>query len=60
MEELLEKYLKGNGSNENVYIDYYHIDGAVCSVKYFTDKERNYREYDNINIWQMLLFLNSK
>ena len=60
MEVLLEKYLRENSGNKNIYIDYYHVDGAVCSVKYFTDEERHYREYDNINVWDMLLYLNSK
>lgn len=58
MENLLERYLKNYQNWENIYIGNYNVDGAICTVTFYTDESRHYRETININIWDMLLFLN--
>jgi hypothetical protein len=58
MENLLERYLKSYHNWGNIYIDNYNIDGATCSVTFYTDESRYYKETTNINIWDMLVFLN--
>lgn len=57
MKRLIEQYLR---DYSDIYIDHYNIDGAVCSVTFYTDESQHYRETTNINIWDMLLFLTDK
>lgn len=58
MEKLLEKYLKSYSSWDNIFINHWNIDGAICTVNYYTDESRHYKEIINVNIWDMLIFLN--
>jgi hypothetical protein len=60
MEKLLEKYLINYSDWGDIYIGDYYIDGAICSVTFYTDPSRYYKETTNINVWDMLMFLNSK
>lgn len=56
MKELLTKYIQSQDSWEDIYVDYWNVDGANCEVVYYTDKAKYYKETKNINIWDMLLF----
>jgi hypothetical protein len=58
MENLLERYLKKLHNWQNIYIGHYDVDGAICSVTFYTDESRYYKETTNINIWDMLVYLN--
>ena len=58
MEKLLERYLKSYHNWENIYIGNYNVDGAICTVIFYTDESRYYKQTTNINIWDMLVFLN--
>lgn len=58
MEKLLEQYLKSYHNWENIYIGNYSVDGAICTVTFYTDESRYYKETTNINIWDILVFLN--
>ena len=58
MENLLKKYIQKQADWEDIYIGYYNVDGATCEVTYYTDYDRNYKETMNINIWDMMVFLN--
>lgn len=60
MEEILLKYLKKRKHWDEIIIAGFQIDGAICSVDFHTDPSRQYRETENINIWEMLIFLNEK
>ena len=55
MEELLRKYIVKNFNWENVEILGYNVDGATCCVRYKID---GCRETLNLNIWDMVVFLN--
>lgn len=56
MESLLKRYLKNYSYWEYIDIDYYNVDGAVCTVAFYTDESKYYKETLNINIWDMLVF----
>lgn len=58
MKEILTKYLQSEDNWETIIVDYWNIDGANCEVIYYTDKSRYYKETKNINVWDMLMFLN--
>ena len=58
MEDILKKYIQKYHNWEYIYIDYYNVDGANCEVKFYTDESKYYSEKININIWDMLIFLN--
>ena len=58
MEKLLERYLRSCRYWENIYIGNYNIDGAICTVTFYTDESRHYKETTNINIWDIVVFLN--
>jgi hypothetical protein len=55
MEELLRKYIVKYFNWENVEILGYDVDGAMCCVRYKID---GCRETLNLNIWDMVVFLN--
>ena len=57
MEELLLNYLRKEMGWDNIQITRYHVDGAICTVK--CEIGGDY-EIININIWDMMVFLNSK
>jgi len=59
MEELLKKYLQKKFDWEYIDIGRYDIEGAICTVNYYTDDSYHYKEQTNINIWEMLVFLNA-
>tara|TARA_R110000782_G_scaffold269509_1_gene367758 strand:+ start:116 stop:301 length:186 start_codon:yes stop_codon:yes gene_type:complete len=59
MKKLLEKYLKEEYDVDYISINHWSVDGAVCEVVYFTDEAEFYREQKNINVWDMLIFLNN-
>ncbi len=58
MEQLLERYLLNYTRWENLFVDYYRIDGAICTVYYRYDKSDPYKATLNINIWDMIEYLN--
>lgn len=59
MESLLKKFLLyKNDHLTKIYIDYYNIDGANCEVKFSPDDSGYYTEKININIWEIVEFLN--
>jgi hypothetical protein len=58
MKKLLENYIKSIDSWDCILVDYYNIDGANCEVIYYTDESKYYKETRNINIWEMLIYLN--
>ena len=58
MEELLTKYLKSTENWDYIMVNYYNIDGANCEVVYYTDESHYYTEKKNINVWNILIFLN--
>lgn len=58
MEKLLIKYLKEKFKHDYVDLAYHNVDGAICKIKYYTDESHHYHESANINIWDMLVFLN--
>lgn len=58
MDKLLEKYLKRIGNYEYIHIDYWNVDGAICSVTFYTDLSTYFKTDMNINVWDMLVFLN--
>lgn len=60
MEDLLKKYIISVLEWEYVDIQIYNIDGSTCSVNFYTDEYNTHKEYININIWEMLEFLNTK
>ena len=60
MKELLEKYLINYLNYGDIIIDNYLINGSMLSVTYYTDDSRHYKETTNINVWDMLIFLNTK
>jgi len=56
MEELLKKYItKYLNAWEDVEIISYNVEGVTCSVDYET---YGCKENLNINIWDMVVFLN--
>jgi hypothetical protein len=55
---LLKKYLQKENNWNYIYITYWEVDGANCEVTYYTDESRHYKEHSNINIWDMMIFLN--
>ena len=57
MEELLLNYLRKEMGWDNIKITRYNVDGAICTVK--CEIGGDY-EIININIWDMMVFLNSK
>ena len=59
MEELLKKYLESIYDYGIIKIRYYNIEGSNCSVSFWTDNDKMYKERMNINIWDMLIFLNN-
>jgi hypothetical protein len=59
MEKLLKQYLMHYHNYEHIFIDYYNIDGATCEVIYATDDDGSYKKKININVWDMLIFLNT-
>ena len=60
MKKILKEFLKKKYNWEYIEIDNYDVDGAICSVKFYTDITRTESEKENINIWDMLVFLNEK
>ena len=58
MEDLLKKYLQKENNWDYIYITYWNVDGASCEVTYYTDESKYYKEKSNINIWDMMIFLN--
>lgn len=61
MKELLKRYLsKQYNWWDEVHILSFNVDGAVCSVDITHDLEHSNVEHENINIWDMILFLNSE
>ena len=58
MEDLLKKYLQKENNWDYIYITYWNVDGANCVVTYYTDESKHYKEQSNINIWDMMIFLN--
>lgn len=58
MEKLLEIYLKSVENWEYINIRNWNVDGATCFVEYYTDESKYYKETKNINVWDMLVFLN--
>ena len=60
MEDLLKNFIIQVYKYPHVDIDHYIIDGANCTVNFYTDDGRYYRETVNINVWEMIGFLNSK
>ena len=58
MEDILKRYIQKYHNWEYIYIGYYNVDGANCEVKFYTDESKYYSEKININIWDMLIFLN--
>jgi UDP-glucose 4-epimerase len=58
MEKLLERYIKSIEKWKYVCISYFDVDGANCFVEYYTDEFKIYKETKNINVWDMLVFLN--
>ena len=58
MEELLKKYIINKTGIETVSIYSHIIDGAICTVSYYSDGTKSYNNVMNINIWNMLIFLN--
>jgi hypothetical protein len=59
MKDLLQKFIVQVYEYPYVDIDYYIIDGVNCSVNFYTDDDRNYREKVTINVWEMVAFLNT-
>ena len=60
MRDLLKNFIVQVYKYPHVDIDYYNIDGANCTVNFYTDDERYYHEIVTINVWEMIGFLNSK
>jgi len=58
MEEILIKYLKKALNLEYVKIWNFNVNGSNCYVEFHTDEHNNYKEQKNINIWDMVVFLN--
>ena len=58
MEDLLKKYLQKENNWDYIYITYWNVDDANCEVTYYTDESKHYKEQSNINIWDMMIFLN--
>lgn len=58
MQKLLERYLKSIENSEYINIRNWNVDGATCFVEYYTDESNYYKETKNINVWDMLVFLN--
>jgi UDP-glucose 4-epimerase len=56
--EILKKYIRKHHDWEYIDFDYFNIDGANCEVKFYTDESHCYIETININIWDMVMFLN--
>jgi len=59
MKQLLEKYLRIYFENEEIHIIYYNVEGATCETEFYLDKSEYYRDTKDINIWDMLVFLNT-
>lgn len=59
MKNILTKYIQQTDNWETIIVDYWNIDGSNCEVSYYTDNSRHYKETKNINIWDMLIFLNT-
>lgn len=60
MNDILKEYIQKYYNLEYIYIEHYHVDGANCEVKFYTDEYRNYSEKINVNIWDIVIFLNNK
>lgn len=60
MEKIFEQYLKNEYNLDYIKIINYDIDGANCSVNFYTDQSHHYKETNNINIWDMFIFLNKQ
>lgn len=59
MKNTLTKYIQQTDNWENIIVDYWNIDGSNCEVSYYTDSSGHYKETKNINIWDMVIFLNT-
>lgn len=59
MKELLTQYLKHYYNYDIVVIDYFNVCGADCNVLFYNNNDEMYRERTVINIWDMLVFLNT-
>lgn len=59
MIEILKKYLEHLHDLETIDIDHYNIDGANCEVTFYTDISAYHIEHANINVWDMVKFLNT-
>jgi len=58
MKKLLTRYLKHTDDNRYIIIIRREINGAICFVEYYTDENKTLIESKNINVWDMLVFLN--
>jgi len=58
MYDILKRYIQKYYNLEYIIIDGYIVDGANCEVKFYTDGGKYYHKQININIWDMLVFLN--
>ena len=59
MKDLITQYLKHTEISEIIIVDYYNIDGANCSVAFYTDEACNNKDYTNINVWDFINFLHT-
>ena len=59
MESILERYLRSYYKIDTITVDYYIVDGATCEVRFYIDECADNRVGMNINVWEMLAFLNS-
>lgn len=41
-------------------VDSYYVSGSECVVKFYTDDAKYYKVSKSINIWNMLIFLESQ
>lgn len=60
MEELIEDYLRSIYGEYAISIKNWNVDGANCYVEFYMDEYKYYKESLNINVWDMLVFLNKK
>lgn len=58
LKRLLLLYIKENQNLDYVKIDYYNVDGTICSVKFYTEESQHYKEHININLWRFIAFIN--
>ena len=63
MDKLLLKYLNyyyNDNDNYNLSIKTYNIEGSICFITFYTDIDQYYFENVTINIWDMILFLETQ